>query len=278
MTLTVRWVSAPDEWPGGLELLLGELLDLGQVVVARPASAARSSVFARRASSGVAIASRSRRCSSRCRPSDRLERVVGDALVTATAGDAELAEDGAATARAPARSRARRAGWAARATSRSATSTPVAVAIACEQGQLRLALAVLDQATAGCRATPDQRRPARRGSARARRAGGGCGGRAWTVRAASAPFLEDSERNAVLGPSDLPITPGIPSHQWRKNTDLDLDRSRGATMALADIFTRPAPQAAQRPIPGTTGFGRRPAVDGDRHARPASPGSTRSPR
>ena len=34
-------------------------------------------------------------------------------------------------------------------------------------------------------------------------------------------------------------------------------------MALADIFTRPAPQAAHRPTPGVTGFGRRPAIDGD---------------
>jgi hypothetical protein len=47
-----------------LQLLLGELLDLGEVVVDIP-HLEPSSVFARRASSGVAIASRSRRCSSR---------------------------------------------------------------------------------------------------------------------------------------------------------------------------------------------------------------------
>jgi phosphoenolpyruvate carboxykinase (GTP) len=35
-------------------------------------------------------------------------------------------------------------------------------------------------------------------------------------------------------------------------------------MALADIFTRPAPQGGgSRPAPATAGFGRRPAVDGD---------------
>src|SRR5215211_5752692 len=58
-----------------------------------------------------------------------------------------------------------------------------------------------------------------------------------------------------------PQTPLKPSHSGGR-TPIPPDRT-GVTMALADIFTRPAPRAAQRLTPATAEFGRRPEADGD---------------
>ena len=74
MRPTERWVSAPLECPTPLQRILGQLLDLGDVVVRGSRMYWRSSVLARRASSGVAIACLARRASSRCRPTSESQQ------------------------------------------------------------------------------------------------------------------------------------------------------------------------------------------------------------
>ena len=91
MMLTVRWVSAPETCPAGLELLLGELLDVGEVVVALAHAQAQVGVraarlFGRRDRFALAALQLA------VQPQDRLEGVVRHALGHLDRRDAQLPE------------------------------------------------------------------------------------------------------------------------------------------------------------------------------------------
>ena len=85
MTLTSRCVSAPGAVAGGVHLLLGELLDLGEVVVAVAHALAQLGVRATRL-----LGRRDRLARAALQlavqPDDRLERLVGDAAPGRIAG------------------------------------------------------------------------------------------------------------------------------------------------------------------------------------------------
>ena len=200
----------------------------------------RRSVLARRASSGVAIASRSRRCSSRCRPTIASSVSSVMPLVTFDRREAELAEQRARLRAleldlergAPVRRLGGRAGRPPRRRSRSA--------IACEQRQLRLALAVLDEREL---AAGDADRSPSWSSVRPRAPlSDGCGGRGSTRSGERGSHsLRIAKEFAILDDRDCVGKWPVPDAQSGDTTRRSGRSNRGGapTMALADIFTRP---------------------------------------
>ena len=184
---TSRWVSAPATCPTLAQLVLGELLDLGQVVVARAHHGAQLGVGAPRL---LGRRDRLARAAGEflVQADEGAQGVVGHALAGPDRPGARVRRRPGWTARGRVRSRGRRARSGAVGSSRSDDRDAEALGDGAEQRQPRLALAVLHQRElAGGDA--DVGAELVEGEARAR-----CGS-----AASAGPGSQDRSRNAAYG-------------------------------------------------------------------------------
>ena len=247
---------------------------------------ARSSVLARRASSGVAIASRERRASSRCRPTRACERLVGHRPCPGGPAAARARRRPRCAARGRARSRARRARSAARRRAGRARVTPSRSAIAASR-ERRGSRLPFSMSESWLPATPTSVAELVEGEARPRCGSAGCAGprvaRSFMTAAIpkesrffrprfrihgpilggkveySSRFLHDGRRTHHDASTELTRTDATGTSTARRRRDVDawVERDRRPHQARPDRLVRRLARRARRPA-ARAGRGRHP--------------------